>query len=597
MTSHHHPLVITLGKSVGFELPEGAQADVLAARLAQYAGVDTTVPVPCEASADPRATRWLGLCLLLAREVMLAGRMPVFDTPRIVSVKPSAAAPQRFAADIELARVDHLQPRCHDMAIKAAFAACAQMGLPQTPPAQIEVVLRDLHKIAGRLQGLNPGGKSTVPVLRVAHGLGMPFIHLGGGVYQLGWGARGRRMDRSAVTQDSAIGARQSQNKVIAAQAMRMAGLPAPEHFVAATLPQAREAAAVLGWPVVVKPTDRDRGEGVFVDVRDEASLAHAFGKAAAMSRSREAIVEKQVAGVCHRLFMAGGKLLYAVKRLPMSVCGDGVHPVDKLVEIELARQALLPPWSRSEIQPIDDAARAALAAGGFSADSVPPKGALVALRRIESTAAGGVDEDVGALVHPENRRIATKAAALFGLTVAGIDIITTDISRPWYDTGAIVNEVNFAPLFGGGEISRRHIPQFLAQLVEGDGRIPVDVFVGGERAVEVATQRWKAQVAAGLRCFFSTADRTAGPAGHLWPMPRKSLHARAQALALDPGVQAMVLVVQDDEFITAGLPLSFAQPAQVVDEALVSSGGKGPLTRRRIDRLLRILGAPAGKD
>ncbi len=48
----------------------------------------------------------------------------------------------------------------------------------------------------------------------------------------------------------------------------------------------------------------------------------------AALSRTKAVIVERQVEGVCHRLFMAHGRLLYAVKRLPMSVEGDGVTDI-----------------------------------------------------------------------------------------------------------------------------------------------------------------------------------------------------------------------------------------------------------------------------
>jgi cyanophycin synthetase len=44
-------------------------------------------------------------------------------------------------------------------------------------------------------------------------------------------------------------------------------------------------------------------------------------------------------------------------------------------------------------------------------------------LRVIESTADGGYDQDVGAVVHPDNIHIAVRAAALFDLEVAGVDI------------------------------------------------------------------------------------------------------------------------------------------------------------------------------
>lgn len=104
----------------------------------------------------------------------------------------------------------------------------------------------------------------------------------------------------------------------------------------------------------------------------------------------------------------------------------------------------------------------------------------------------GGVDEDVSHCIYPANLDIALRAVELFRLQVAGVDIITPDIARPWFENGAIINEVNFAPLSGGGEISRQHIPTFLHRLLGGNGRIPVEVFVGGSAALSAAKKRWE---------------------------------------------------------------------------------------------------------
>ena len=65
-------------------------------------------------------------------------------------------------------------------------------------------------------------------------------------------------------------------------------------------------------------------------------------------------------------------------------------------------------------------------------------------------------DEDVTDIIHPDNLAdIALRAASLFGLNVAGIDIITPDIRMASHQNGAIINEVNFAPLLGGDIFQR----------------------------------------------------------------------------------------------------------------------------------------------
>jgi cyanophycin synthetase len=382
----------------------------------------------------------------------------------------------------------------------------------------------------------------------------VPYLPLPGGVFQLGLGSRARRINRSTTDRDSALGAAWTQNKVLTAQLLCQAGLPGPTHLRVQSAAQAKQAADRIGYPVVVKPVDRERGEGVNVDVPAEA-LEATFTAAHQCSPSKQVIIEKQVAGVCHRLFIVAGKLLYAVRRLPMGVYADGHTPIHALVAAECKAQHSLAPWKRSGIQALDELALHILRRQGWGPDSVPEKGRFVALRRIETTAWGGVDEDVSDTLHPDNVKIAIAAARLFGLDVAGVDIISQDIKKPWHTNGAIINEVNYAPLLGGGAISRARIPAFLTALLEGDGRIPIHAHVGGTKALEAAKEQWKRLLANGTRAVFVSADHVLLPSGEPHTLLITGLYARCRALALSPDVEALVLVIHTDEFTQTGLP------------------------------------------
>ena len=94
--------------------------------------------------------------------------------------------------------------------------------------------------------------------------------------------------------------------------------------------------------------------------------------------------------GVAHRIFIANGKLLYVVKRLPKAIKGDGQKIVSQL--IEEANKVVLdnPPWLRDKVFPDDSEAVVAMKKSGFSLSSIPKDGELVPLRMIESTASGG---------------------------------------------------------------------------------------------------------------------------------------------------------------------------------------------------------------
>lgn len=545
-----------------FDMAGVSQASLLAAWLdllrLEPEG-EARVPVAAGVGAEDREiavrVEWI---LLLARALLQAAGLPVFDALRVLACGRDGRGPASGTATIVVPSIDHIPVAAYKIAFATAFRVAAWMTTrAPTEDGRDELFERLEREAIAPIRRFAAGGKSTLPLLREVHASGIPFRALGGGLYQVGLGAKGRLTDRSTTAGDSAIGRKLALQKPLAAELLRLAGLPAPTHRVVRTVAEAFAAAEHLGWPVVVKPPDLDRGEGVSVDV-DAARLAQAFETARRLSTAKQVIVERQVEGICHRLFLMSGRLLYAVKRLPVGVRGDGVRDVAALVAAERAAQRRLPPWRRApHLSEIDALARASLAASGLAETSVPGAGLFVALRRIESTAWGGVDEDVTGKVDPETLRVACAAADLFGLDVAGVDILSPDISVPWHRNGAIIAEVNFAPLLGGGEISRRHIRDYLDLLLDGgDGRIPVETVIGGKAAWDAAMARRASQGGDGAGIFVTSAARTLDGDGREIPMPFRSLHQRCRALLLSRRVHGVLLVVQDDEILDTGLPV-----------------------------------------
>ena len=76
-------------------------------------------------------------------------------------------------------------------------------------------------------------------------------------------------INRGAIQADSAIGARISGDKWQTARYLQDAGLPGPTHYRVDSINSSQKVANQLGWPLVVKPVDRDRGEGVTVNIND----------------------------------------------------------------------------------------------------------------------------------------------------------------------------------------------------------------------------------------------------------------------------------------------------------------------------------------
>jgi len=72
-------------------------------------------------------------------------------------------------------------------------------------------------------------------------------------------------------------------------------------------------------------------------------------------------------------------------------------------------------------------------------------------------------------------------------MEVSGVDIISEDISIPWYENGAIINEVNFSPQLGSDDFSKNTISAFLNLIIKNNGKIPITVIIGKEEASKKA--------------------------------------------------------------------------------------------------------------
>ncbi len=495
---------------------------------------------------DPKETLFFIFFLEVARKFLELGRVPAFDTPVVKSLSAKDLNKKIYSISVGIKNVEEIDLQAFRLAFGAALEVCLWCSKSEfNRENSTNIFINISENVIKPLQKIASAGKSTIPILKVAHTIGMPFIHLGLGVYQLGWGSKSRRIDRSSCESDSAIGAKLTQNKIYTANLLRKAGMPAPVHGVATTNLDALIIAQKIGFPVVLKPTDRDRGEGVTTNVTNEDELNVAFNYAQKLSESKQVIVERQVPGVCHRLFIANGKLLYCVKRSPISVRGDGIKTVKELVDEEVSAQSQKPLWSRSEVKSIDELALRAIENAGLSVNSIPNKDMIVPLRFIESTEWGSTSEDVTNCVHIENASLAIKASELFGLQVCGVDMISKNISEPWFKIETIINEVNFSPLFGRTEISRSYIPKFFSEFIEGDGKIPVEIFDTEEVALEFQSKK----ITSGKRCYVISTHRTIDDRGQEITMPFEDIKQKFRALIRRSDVDA-IGIVQPQEIL-----------------------------------------------
>ena len=346
-----------------------------------------------------------------------------------------------------------------------------------------------------------PQTRNMLHLLHEAHEQGVPWAPIGDYRYQLGQGRHRRWLDSSLTDATPGLGAGLSGHKRRAAELFGRLGLPFPEQIPVADEEAARRAADFLGYPVVVKPADSGGGRGVSTHLQTAEAVTAAWEEA--RRHSTEVLVEKHVPGRDYRLSVLDGKLVHAVAREPGGVVGDGENTVRELLTalngspLRHGRHAPLKPVA------LDDEALTLLHEAGLTADSIPEAGRFVPLRRSANIARGGTPVDVTDAVHPDNARLAERAARLPGLDVAGIDLLIDDIGRPWHEAGGVICEINAQPTFGLLTAARVYTRMVESLMDGGDGRIPIVVVVG---MPEAAARIHEGLVAAGVSAGLATS-------------------------------------------------------------------------------------------
>jgi cyanophycin synthetase len=130
-------------------------------------------------------------------------------------------------------------------------------------------------------------------------------------------------------------------------------------------------------------------------------------------------------------------------------VTGDGVRTVRQLVAaLKRSRQQGLSDvvFIKGADVALDQEAARVLRHQGLDFDTVPATGRAVRLRGNANMSTGGTAVDVTRAVHPDNRRMAERAARLMGLAAAGIDYRTADISRSWRESPSAILAVDAGP-------------------------------------------------------------------------------------------------------------------------------------------------------
>ncbi len=350
------------------------------------------------------------------------------------------------------------------------YAARAAVRLCQSivdngsyPQEELEQDLRDLKDLY-RDAALGP---STEAIVKEAEAKGIPWMILGTRfLLQLGYGVYQKRIQATMTAHTGILGVELACDKEGTKRILADAGVPVPRGTVINFLNELEEAIlGVGGYPIVIKPLDGNHGRGITIDIRtmDEAESAYDAAKLV----SRSVIVERFYQGFDHRVLVVNGKVVAVAERMPAHVVGDGESSIEQLIDITNqdphrgeGHDNVL---TRIEL---DRTSYQLLERQGYTLETVLPNGEICYLRATANLSTGGVAVDRTDDIHPENVWLAQRVSKIIGLDIAGIDIVTPDISRPLREVDGVIVEVNAAPGFRMHVSPSRGIPRNVAGAV-----------------------------------------------------------------------------------------------------------------------------------
>jgi cyanophycin synthetase len=309
-------------------------------------------------------------------------------------------------------------------------------------PYDVEAVIEDLHDLLESVRL----GPSTAAIVEEAQRRGIPVRRLNNySLVQLGLGKNLRRVQAAMSDYTSAIGVEIAQDKDDTRRVLGAIGLPVPEGMTATNVADALDAAHEIGWPVLIKPLDASHGRGISGSLRDDEGVRRAFEVAA--SYSRRVVIEQYVTGRDYRVLVVDGRVAAVAERVPAHVVGDGNRTIAELIRAANQDPRRGKGHSRTLTHlPDDDATVAYLEKQGLTKESVPAAGEQVFLRATANLSTGGTSIDRTDEIHPDNVTACEMAAGVVGLDIAGIDVLSPDITMPFRENGAVIIEVNAAP-------------------------------------------------------------------------------------------------------------------------------------------------------
>lgn len=274
------------------------------------------------------------------------------------------------------------------------------------------------------------------------------FYNLDYGYFSLQKGALTAYFQGPDVMLDTAVTLNLAGNKPLSHKILAQITDYAPPNFIEFDLKRLDIAYAFKQKTprlLVVKPAgDTGAGKGVSTQLATKNQIKRAAIHASIFGK--KLLAEEQVAGDSYRLLFLNGDLIHAIRRDPPILTGDGVNTIKELIAQENQRRLNTTYDSLNPLD-IDMDLGITLDNQGLSLNSVLKNGQIIHPKKVvnQNTARENHEIPITA-IHPSIVALGIQLVKVLNIELAGIDLITPDISKPLKEVGGVVNEVNTTP-------------------------------------------------------------------------------------------------------------------------------------------------------
>ena len=181
-------------------------------------------------------------------------------------------------------------------------------------------------------------------------------------------------------------------NKFLTSYTLKKAGFPVPEFKL---IKDYSEAINFLKRhkKIVIKPLSANRGKGITIGIKTEEdlrqavnfALKHTSKKKLQKTYSKCVLAEKAVPGDDHRVLVIDYKHIFAIKKIPAYVIGDGKDTIRQLI----TQKNKVKKEHKKKIV-IDESLEHVLARQDLNLQDIPMLGDKVFVRRTANLATGG---------------------------------------------------------------------------------------------------------------------------------------------------------------------------------------------------------------